>query len=68
MSKHGSHFWLMVVQERSGVVGSYQGVVTPERGETRMDLFNKVRAEIERDRPANVGGAVTAFDVQPNKL
>ena len=71
-NKQGSHFWLMVIQWPNGdgknTVGSYQGVTTPERGETRLDVFNRVRKEIERDYPGSAGGAVIAFDVQPNKL
>lgn len=67
-NKQGSHFWMMVIQQRGGVVGSYQGTTTPERGETRLDLFNRVRTEIGRDYPDSVNGAVIDFDVQPNKL
>lgn len=58
----------MVIQGPSNSVGSYQGLTTPERGETRIDLFNRIRQEIERDYPSSVRGAVIAFDVQPNKL
>lgn len=62
----------MVIQEPSrlggGSIGSYQGTTTPARGETRLDLFNRVREQIGRDYPGSVGGAVVAFDVQPNKI
>jgi hypothetical protein len=58
----------MVIQEPGNSVGSYQGLTTPERGETRIDLFNRIRQEIKSDYPSSVRGAVIAFDVQPNKL
>lgn len=70
--KQGSHFWLMVIQwpdkTVGNTVGSYQGVTTPERGETRLDLFNRVREQIRSDYPDSRVGAVIAFDVQPNHL
>ncbi|MEU7032720.1 hypothetical protein ABZ958_03415 [Streptomyces sp. NPDC046237] len=72
MEKQGTHFWFMTIQNSSAAsgttVGDYQGTISPPRGTTRFDLFNKLRAEIEQRYPQAVDGVVVAFDVQPNKL
>jgi hypothetical protein len=61
----------MTIQTPNGAgyrINSYQGVLTPRPGTTRLSLFNEVRAEIDQRDPLAIGGAVIAFDVQPNKL
>ncbi|MGW4703252.1 hypothetical protein [Streptomyces sp. NPDC004285] len=72
MQKQGTYFWFMAIQTSTAAtgttIGDYQGTISPPRGTTRFDLFNKVRAEVEQRYPQAVGGVVVAFDVQPNKL
>ncbi|MEU9947010.1 hypothetical protein [Streptomyces sp. NPDC047939] len=71
MPKMKSYFWFMTVQTSNGAgsrLNSYQGVVTPESGTTRLQLFNEVREEIDRLDPLSQGGCVIAFDMQPNEL
>ncbi|MFF2383743.1 hypothetical protein [Streptomyces sp. NPDC058108] len=71
MSKQVPHFWFMTIQTPNGGgywIGSYRGVLTPESEATRLSLFNEIREEINQRDPLAVGGAVIAFDVQPNKL
>ncbi|MET9190096.1 hypothetical protein ABZX63_33255 [Streptomyces tendae] len=71
MAKQVPHFWFMTIQTPNGAgyrINSYQGVLTPEPGTTRLSLFNEVREEIDRRDPLAIGGAVIAFDVQPNNL
>lgn len=71
MAKQVPHFWFMTIQTPNGAgfrINSYQGVLTPKPGTTRLDLFNELREEIERRDPLSRGGCVIAFDVQPNAL
>ncbi|MFJ5644060.1 hypothetical protein [Streptomyces sp. NPDC093223] len=71
MNKQVPHFWFMTI-ETPGVgasrVGSYQGLRTPRRGQTRLELFNSIRAEIEERDPLTRGGVVVGFDIQPNEM
>lgn len=64
-------FWLMTIQtpnEAGYNITDYQGILTPRPGATRLELFNEIREQIERDNPQSRDGAVIAFDVQPNDL
>lgn len=71
MKKPVPMFWLMTIQtpNQAGYnITDYQGVLTPKPGTTRIDLFNEIRDQIYRDFPQSRGGAVIAFDAQPNEL
>lgn len=71
MKKPVPVFWFMAIQTPNGAgyrLNSYQGVLTPEPGTTRLSLFNEVLEEINRRDPLSIGGAVIAFDAQPNEL
>ncbi|MGQ5576350.1 hypothetical protein [Streptomyces sp. ECR3.8] len=70
-AKQVPHFWFMTIQTPNGAgyrLNSYQGVLTPAPGTTRLSLFNEIRAEIDERDPLAVGGVAIAFDVQPNEL
>lgn len=67
----GTHFWFMAIQTPNHTgyrLNDYQGVLTPLPGSTRLDLFNDIRREVERQDPLSRGGIVVAFDLQPNKI
>jgi hypothetical protein len=72
MAEQGTHFWFMSIQTSSAdgttFLGSFQGTITPSRGRTRLDLFNQIRADINERELLTRGGAVVAFDIQPNKI
>ncbi|WP_432185462.1 hypothetical protein [Streptomyces tendae] len=71
MAKPQPLFWLMTIQTPNAHgyrINDFQGVLTPEPGTTRLSLFNEIREEITRRDPLSAGGAVIAFDVQPNEL
>lgn len=70
-TEQGTHFYFMVVQTpvAGGVhVSSQRGTCTPERGATRLDLFNAILAEAVQASPISANGNVIAFDIQPNQL
>jgi hypothetical protein len=66
-SEQGTHFWFMTIQTIDSVA-SYQATRTPSPGQTRLDLYYAILNEIVRLHPESRGGAVIAFDIQPNKL
>lgn len=69
--EQGTHFWFMTIQTqnaRGHWMGSYQGVLTPEPEETRLELFNSIRDDIFAGDPRARGGVVLAFDLQPNQV
>lgn len=71
MKKAVSYFWFMTIQTPNGAgfnISDYQGVLTPEPGETRLSIFNDLREQIVREFPRSSGGSVIAFDLQPNEL
>jgi len=71
MGKQGTHFWFMTVHMVANgqpITRSFHGTVTPLRGETRFDLFNRLVADVAEADPRTANGGVQAFDVQPNKL
>jgi hypothetical protein len=66
-----SYFWFATLQTpnaRGFYLSSHQGIRDVQPGQTRMDLFNSIRDEIYRNTPQARGGAVIAFDIQPNEL
>jgi hypothetical protein len=71
-SEQGTHFFLITIQytRTNGSFGitSANGAWTPDRKATRLDVFNAIRAELESQHPECRGGAVLAFNLQPNKL
>lgn len=70
--KQGTHFWFMTIQtpraDGRTHVGEYSGTITPKRGETRLDLYRWLRADVCAKYPDSQSGSVIAFDLQPNKL
>lgn len=70
-TRQGTHFWTMTLQcmedDRPAVTGC-NGHWTPKPGQTRYDVFQEIRAEIENSQPQTRGGVVVAFDIQPNAL
>lgn len=67
--EQGSHFWLMVVEDRRGrdhYAGS--GTTTPPAGATRRDMRDLLLADLEAEYPQARGGILIAFDIQPNQL
>lgn len=62
----GTHHWLLTLDG----VGSHSGTCTPEPGETRYDLYLRVRATV-LDGEGLADGPIPVtlgFDVQPNTL
>ncbi len=71
MAEQGTHFYFMSMQmsnARGFYTTDFQGVLTPKPGQTRLDLFNEIRADFEAREPRVRSGVVIAFDIQPNKL
>lgn len=69
--EQGTHFWFMVIQAPNAAgyhLNSYQGTWTPQRGETRLDVFNAIRSYVDEQDPRARGGIATDFDLQPNQL
>lgn len=67
----GSHFWIMtlVVNGPDGThLFSGGGLVTPEPGETRLSLMERLRDELVDAEQIPDGAGVLSFDLQPNKL
>jgi hypothetical protein len=66
LHQQGTHHWLLTLHG----VGSRSGTCTPEPGETRYDLYLRIRAEVlDAEGLADAPVPVTlAFDVQPNLL
>lgn len=67
----GTHFWFMTIQTPNGAgvfVNSYQGTWTPKLGQTRLTVFNAIRAFIREKDPRTAAGVVVAFDLQRNEL
>lgn len=64
--EQGTHHWLLTLDQ----VGSRSGTCTPEPGETRYDLYLRIRAEVlDSEGLADGPTPVTLnFDVQPNQL
>jgi len=66
LHEQGTHHWLLTLDG----IGSRSGTCTPNPGETRYDLYLRIRAEVldaeglaDRTTPATID-----FDVQPNTL
>lgn len=66
LHKQGTHHWLITM----GVVGSRSGTCTPEPGETRYDLYLRIRSEVLDAEGLSDGPipVTLGFDVQPNTL
>lgn len=66
LHQQGTHHWLLTLDR----AGSRPGTCTPEPGETRYDLYLRIRAEVlNAEGPADGPTPVTlTFDVQPNTL
>lgn len=66
LHQQGTHHWLLTLNG----VGSRSGTCTPEPGETRYDLYLRIRAEVlDAEGLADASTPVTlSFDVQPNNL
>lgn len=62
-----SHFYMIAIQCADRVV-DVAGTLDPPRKATRLDVLNLIRGELEKRIPECRGGAVVAFDVQPNRL
>lgn len=72
MDEQGTHFWTMAIQMstemgRTDITGGW-GTWTPGKGQTRYDIFQEIRASLSEKYPQCAGGAVIAFDIQPNEL
>lgn len=63
----GSHFWFLNIMA-SNKLYYYSGTWTPKPGATRLDMLNAIVAYLAEQQPETAGGAVTAFDFQPNEL
>ncbi|KND45344.1 hypothetical protein [Streptomyces stelliscabiei] len=66
LHQQGTHHWLLTLDQ----VGSRSGTCTPDPGETRYDLYLRIRAEV-LDAEGFADGPVPVtlnFDVQPNLL
>lgn len=66
LHEQGTHHWLLTLDG----IGSRSGTCTPRQGETRYDLYLRIRAlvldeEGLADKPTPV---TTFFDLQPNIL
>ncbi|MFD9368790.1 hypothetical protein ACFWA6_13950 [Streptomyces sp. NPDC060020] len=66
--KQGTHFWFMVILVPGGSLMTVRATITPQRGRTRLDLFDQIREEVASLHPETRDGQVVAFDIQPNKL
>ncbi|MGW5175890.1 hypothetical protein ACWERY_16200 [Streptomyces sp. NPDC004082] len=66
LHQQGTHHWLIVLDG----VGSRSGTCTPYPGETRYDLYLRVRAEVLDGEGLSDGPtpATLDFDVQLNTL
>jgi hypothetical protein len=66
LHKQGTHHWILTLDG----VGSRSGTCTPEPGETRYDLYLRIRTQVlEAEKLADAPIPVTiTFDVQPNLL
>ncbi|MDX2550134.1 hypothetical protein QA860_08265 [Streptomyces stelliscabiei] len=66
LHEQGTHHWLLTLDQ----VGSRSGTCTPDPGETRYDLYLRIRAEVlDAEGLADSPTPVTLnFDVQPNLL
>lgn len=66
-----NYFWIMalVVNGPDGThLFSGGGLVTPEPGETRLSLMERLRDELVSAEQVSEGAGVLAFDLQANKL
>jgi hypothetical protein len=67
----GTHFWWIVVQTprrfRRPVITASTGTITAMPGDSRYDLFWKVRDQVDADYPQARGGRVIAFELQRNE-
>ncbi len=66
LHEQGTHHWLLTLDG----IGSRSGTCTPNPGETRYDLYLRIRAEVlDTEGLADQPTPVTLdFDVQPNTL
>lgn len=69
--QQGTHFFFITMQQVNALgpyTNTFSGAFTPKPDETRLSLYNAIRAEFEASDPKVRGGVVLAFDIQPNKL
>ncbi|MFG3170584.1 hypothetical protein [Streptomyces sp. NPDC048200] len=66
LHQQGTHHWLITL----GGVGSRSGTCTPEPGETRYDLYLRIRSQVLDAEGLSDGPtpATLDFDVQLNTL
>ncbi len=66
LHEQGTHHWLLTLDG----IGSRSGTCTPDPGETRYDLYLRIRAAIlDAEGLADTATPVTLdFDIQPNTL
>ncbi len=63
-----AYFWIMTIQT-DGFIWHFQGTTEVNPGETRHDVYERLRAWFTTElAPDSAGGAVLFFDLQPNKL
>lgn len=71
MPEQGTHFYFITLQQanaRGIYTNTLSGYWTPAPGQTRLDVFNEIRAKFEARDAGVRGGVVLAFDIQPNQL
>jgi hypothetical protein len=70
-AEQGTHFFYITMHQVNALgpyTNSFSGAFTPKPGETRLDLYNAIRADFEASDSKVRGGIVLAFDIQPNQL
>ncbi|MFF4552726.1 hypothetical protein [Streptomyces sp. NPDC001422] len=66
LHQQGTHHWLITMDG----IGSRSGTLTPDPGETRYDLYLRIRAQVLDDEGMSDGPVPVTFgfDVQLNTL
>jgi hypothetical protein len=66
-TEQGTHFFHLTLAANGGRITSHVGHITPQPGQTRLDIYQELYSLITRE-PGNGGSIVTNFTVEPNQL
>lgn len=61
-------FWILTLETPGRASLTWSGAVTPERGETRAELFSGIRSEMTKIHPELSNANTVFWSLEPNRI